>query len=91
MRRYILIYAILINVISFIMFYIDKRKARRDRWRIKENTLHLCSFLGGAPGSILAMTVFHHKTRKPGFCAITFAALVFNIFVVYMLKEKFIV
>lgn len=88
MNGYIL-YAILINTVSFMLFYIDKKKAKKHRWRIKESTLHLSSFLGGALGSILAMIMFHHKTRKPKFYVITFVSLAFNIFLAYVLKEKF--
>jgi uncharacterized membrane protein YsdA (DUF1294 family) len=83
--KYIVIYFIAINTISFAMFYIDKSKAKRDKWRIKENTLHLTSFLGGSAGSIAAMVLFHHKTRKLKFCAITAGALLFNIYAVYRL------
>lgn len=83
MTRYLTIYFIIINIVSFALFYADKQKARKDRWRIEEKTLHLTSFLGGTPGSIAAMILFHHKTRKAGFVAITIFALLFNILAVY--------
>ena len=82
-KKYILIYFIAINLLSFILFYLDKRKAKKDKWRIKENTLHLTSFLGGAIGSIAAMFMFHHKTKKFKFCFITALALIFNGFIIY--------
>jgi len=81
--KYILIYFLLINLISFVLFFIDKQKAKRDKWRIKEKTLHISSFLGGTIGSITAMMIFHHKTRKPGFVIITLIALIVNIFIYY--------
>ena len=80
--KYIVIYLIIINFISFILFFIDKKKALKDKWRIKESTLHLSSFLGGALGSIVAMKMFHHKTKKIKFGIITILALIFNILVV---------
>ncbi|MEL7649086.1 MAG: DUF1294 domain-containing protein [Sedimentibacter sp.] len=83
MIRYLAVYFIIINVVSFALFYADKQKARKDRWRIEEKTLHITSFLGGTPGSIAAMILFHHKTRKAGFVAITIIALLFNILAVY--------
>lgn len=83
--KYILIYFALINLISFILFFLDKQKAKRDKWRIQEKTLHTASFFGGVLGSIAAMILFHHKTRKPGFVVITFIALLFNIFIYYNL------
>lgn len=85
--KYVLIYFVCINFISFIVFFLDKEKAKRDRWRIQEKTLHTLSFLGGVVGSISAMTLFHHKTRKKGFVAITLLALLFNIFVCYQLYK----
>jgi len=86
--KYILIYFVLINLISFIMFYVDKQKARRDKWRIQEKTLHLTSFLGGTLGSIVAMILFHHKTKKTAFVVITGIALIENIFVIYELYTR---
>lgn len=88
MIKYLTIYFIIINLISFVMFYVDKQKARKDKWRIEEKTLHITSFLGGTLGSITAMILFHHKTRKAGFVAITFIALIFNIFVIYELYTR---
>ena len=41
----------------------DKRKARRDKWRISEKTLFLLALAGGSAGSLLGMKLFHHKTR----------------------------
>lgn len=83
--KYILIYLTFINLISFVLFFIDKQKAKKDKWRIKERTLHISSFLGGTIGSITAMVMFHHKTKKTGFVAITGVALLFNIFIIYQI------
>lgn len=88
--KYILIYLVLINLISFILFFIDKQKAKKDKWRIKERTLHISSFLGGVLGSITAMILFHHKTKKRGFVAITALALIFNIYVMYQVYVNFL-
>lgn len=88
--KYILIYFLLINLISFIMFYLDKEKAKKDKWRIEEKTLHTASFLGGVLGSITAMRLFHHKTKKKSFKAITLLALLFNVLIYYYLITKLI-
>jgi uncharacterized membrane protein YsdA (DUF1294 family) len=82
-KKYILIYFVFINLLSFILFYLDKRKAIKDKWRIKERTLHLSSFMGGSLGSILAMYMFHHKIKKVKFCIITALACIFNISIIY--------
>jgi uncharacterized membrane protein YsdA (DUF1294 family) len=83
--KYVIVYFVLINVVSFILFLADKEKAKRDKWRIRESTLHMTSFLGGAFGSIAAMVLFHHKIRKPLFVIITIIALIFSIFIYYNL------
>lgn len=58
---------ILINIISFVAFGVDKYKAQKDRWRVPEAFLLELAALGGAPAAFLAMLVFHHKTRKRKF------------------------
>lgn len=87
---YLELYLLLINLISFITFFIDKRKSIKNKWRVRENTLHLLSFVGGVYGSIAAMLFFRHKTKKPKFCIITVIALVINTFIVYGLVTSLI-
>ena len=54
---------LLINLISFAAYGIDKRKARKDKWRIPESTLLMLAFIGGALGALAGMMVFHPKTK----------------------------
>ena len=54
------------SVISFFIFGVDKRRAGLGLWRVRERTLLLCALLG-APGALIGMRVFRHKTRKPLF------------------------
>lgn len=56
------VYLLLVNVITMMVFAEDKRRAQRDDWRISENTLVYLVTLGGLPGALLAMRMFHHKT-----------------------------
>lgn len=68
-----LIYGILLAVISavaFILYGADKGRAKRGAWRIPEKVLLGFSFFGGAPGGILGMLAFRHKTRHWYFWAI---------------------
>ncbi|MBE6875047.1 DUF1294 domain-containing protein [Ruminococcus sp.] len=55
-----------VNLAVFIMYGIDKGKAKGGRWRISEKTLVLSAVLG-IVGGLMGMVVFHHKTRKPKF------------------------
>ena len=60
----IIIYLIIINLLSYIIFGFDKYKAIKNKYRIPERLLILNAFLGGSLGSILGMITFHHKTKK---------------------------
>ncbi len=59
----LIVYAVA-SVITFFVYGIDKRAARRGRWRTPEATLHLLELLGGFPGAMVAQRVFHHKRGK---------------------------
>lgn len=67
MNDYIYYYLLAVNVLAFILYGIDKQKARRNAWRIPEKTLILSAVIGGSAGAFLGMQFFHHKTRKPKF------------------------
>lgn len=63
----ILIYVSVVSIITFMTFGIDKYKARYHHWRISERMLILLVVFGGSTGALLAMLIFHHKTKKPLF------------------------
>ena len=60
-------YLVLMNLVAFIVCGLDKRAARRKKWRIPEKTLFLLAIIGGSTGMLLAMYVFRHKTRHRKF------------------------
>ena len=53
-----------ISFVTFIVYAVDKWKAKRGVWRISEKALVLLSFFGGAAGGYLAMNMVRHKTKK---------------------------
>ena len=57
------IYLVCINIVTFTLYGIDKRRAIKQRWRIPERTLLLLPLIGGSVGGLLGMAVFRHKTR----------------------------
>ena len=61
--KIILIYLLIINFIGFCAMFLDKRKAKKGKWRIPEKTLFLFAFLGGSLGTTLGMRMFRHKTK----------------------------
>lgn len=63
----VLSYLELINLVSFVLYGVDKRRARRGRWRIPESALILVAVIGGSVGALGGMYLFRHKTRKPRF------------------------
>ena len=60
-------YILVVNVLTFIVYGMDKWKARRGRWRVPEATLLGLAALGGSVGAWLAMHLFRHKTQHKKF------------------------
>ena len=56
-------YLIVINILAFILYGIDKKRARDHAWRISERMLIGIVLIGGSVGAIAGMLLFHHKTR----------------------------
>ena len=56
-------YLVLLSLIAFIAYGVDRKKAKSGKWRTKEKTLLLLSFLGGAFGGYPAMLILRHKTK----------------------------
>ena len=60
-------YLLIINIITFIIYGIDKYKSIKHKYRISEDTLIILAILGGAIGAFFGMIIFHHKTKKKKF------------------------
>ena len=63
----VLIYLAVINVVTFFMYGIDKWKAKKSKWRIRETALLGLAVLGGIIGAWLGMKVWRHKTLHKKF------------------------
>ena len=79
------VYLIIINILSFILYGIDKLKAIKKKERISEKTLILIGILGGSIGSIIGMNIFRHKTKKLKFIISLPLILIIHIIVVIYL------
>lgn len=77
-------YLAIVNLITFTAFGIDKWKAVHKQWRIPEKTLLGLSFIGGAVGGLVAMHLFHHKTRKRKFAVGVPLMLVLHLAIGYL-------
>ena len=63
MIKWVLLWVAAVSLADFVLMGVDKWKARRGAWRVKERTFFLLAALGGSPGAILGMWAFRHKTR----------------------------
>ena len=65
--RIVILYLVAINVVTFLLYGIDKFKAKRSRWRIPESVLLGLAVVGGSIGAWLGMMVWRHKTQHNKF------------------------
>lgn len=61
--NFLLGYLMVINIITLVAYGMDKRKAKKESWRIPEKTLLLLTAVGGSIGALLGMYGFRHKTK----------------------------
>ena len=67
MEEILIYYLIGINILTFLVYGIDKWKAKHGYWRISEATLLILAVIGGTIGALLGMKVWHHKTMHKKF------------------------
>ena len=60
-------YLIITNIVTFLVYGLDKWKAKKSKWRIREAALLGLAVLGGSIGAWLGMKVWHHKTMHKKF------------------------
>ena len=61
--KLVLYYLLIINAAGFLLMLVDKWKAKKNRWRVRESTLLIVAALGGSVGSLAGMYLFRHKTQ----------------------------
>ena len=67
MHQYSLYYLLAVNSLTFLLYGIDKYKAKKGRWRISEATLLTMAAIGGSIGAWAGMCTWHHKTMHKKF------------------------
>lgn len=77
----------IMNLISFTIFYIDKRKAIEGKNRISENSLLLSALLLGSIGAFLSMQIFRHKTKKLKFRMLIPLFFIVKVLILYCLYK----
>ena len=88
MANALLYYLIVINILTFAVYGIDKWKARQGSWRISESTLLMLAVIGGTIGALLGMQVWRHKTMHLKFKYGLPLILLAQIALMYLISEK---
>ena len=83
MDKAIIYYYIVINIIAFAAYFIDKRKAVKHSYRISEATLLGLCLMGGGLGALMGMQVFRHKTKKLAFQILVPASILLHLYLIY--------
>lgn len=88
--KFLLLYLCIINALSFLLMLIDKQKAKKNRWRIRERTLLGISALGGSLGGLLGMYLLRHKTLHKRFSIGIPLMLLAHLIILYLLRDYFL-
>ena len=78
-----MIYFLIINIITSIIYGIDKEKSKKNKYRISEKTLITLAIIGGPLGALLGMYTFHHKTKKTKFIILIPLITIIWIYIIY--------
>ena len=84
----LLYYLIAVNTLTFVVYGIDKWKAKQGSWRISEATLLMLAVIGGTIGALFGMQVWHHKTMHLKFKYGLPLILLAQIALMYLISEK---
>ena len=79
---------LVISIVTFIAYAIDKSAAEKGHWRTQESTLHLLALIGGWPGAFLAQNTLRHKSKKTAFQQMFWFTVVLNISALIWLHTK---
>lgn len=92
MFKLFIIYLVSVNIITVVLFALDKHRAMSSKKRIRERTLIFFSFVGGAFLALLSMYMFKHKTLKTKFIIlIPLSFLLWSLIVMYLFNEGIII
>lgn len=75
---WILVLYLVVSLLTFIMYAVDKSAAKKGAWRTQESTLHLLSLAGGWPGALVARHKLRHKSKKQPFRFIFWITVMLN-------------
>jgi uncharacterized membrane protein YsdA (DUF1294 family) len=79
------IWLALLSLITFIVYGLDKSRAKSDGWRMPEAVLHWLALAGGFPGGWAGRSIFHHKTQKVVFTLVLLLSSLIHLGLIYLL------
>ena len=83
----VLIFYASMSLVAFILYGVDKQRAKQGKWRIKESVLLGISFLGGSVGALIGMKAFRHKTKHRYCWFVGFLGLIWQAaLAIYLMK-----
>ena len=82
-HRILLIYLAVVNILTIIVFGVDKMNAKSNRQRVRIVTLLGLAFIGGSVGALIGMYGFHHKTKKAYFTVVVPLILLMQVVVLF--------
>ncbi|AGX44152.1 DUF1294 domain-containing protein [Clostridium saccharobutylicum] len=88
MLKVFLLYLAIVNLIGFLVMFIDKQRAIHKEWRIPERTLINISIIGGSIGMLIGMSTFRHKTQHKKFTLGVPAILIAQFAIILFLLKK---
>ncbi len=86
-HKILLIYLLIINFITFMVFALDKIKSIYGKWRYKIVTLLSLCFIGGSLGGLLSMYAFKHKTNIDYFTKGIPLIMIMQVFIIIFLTN----
>ena len=87
--KILITYLVIINIVGFIIMYIDKKRALNNQYRIPEKTLFTICIIGGSLGILMGMYKFRHKTKHNKFVFGVPTLLIMNIIVILNVNKLF--
>lgn len=79
---------LVMSVVTFVIYAVDKQAAEGGGWRTRERTLHLLEAACGWPGALLAQGWLRHKSRKLSFGAVFYVAVLVNLAALFWLMSR---
>ena len=71
-------YLLIMNFLTWVIYGLDKGRAKSGKWRIPERTLLILAAIGGSVGALIGVLMFRHKTRKAKFVILVPVLLVIH-------------